>query len=65
MAGFTYRLEQEDGTPADRRRSVPLNLTGKPATLSLWAPGKSLRVVELCRDGDESVLVVEAAPRSA
>lgn len=58
---FTYRLEYEDGTPAD------------PPTLDLaaptWRPGetialgrdKSLRVIDTRpgRDDEDSVLVVE------
>ena len=61
---FTFRLENPDGTPAD------------PTTIRLgvyvWNPGdkitlgadRSLRVVEVCDQGDDepTVLVVEDTP---
>ena len=64
MAGFTYRLEIEDGTPAD----PPTFATAVPN----WRPGdtiplgrdRMLRVID-ARPGrepdEEPVLVVEAA----
>jgi hypothetical protein len=64
MAGFTFRLEHEDGTPADPptfRTAVPNWQVGD--TIPLGAD-KTLRVVEVrtvagpCED---AVLVVEVA----
>jgi hypothetical protein len=64
MAGFFFRLEQEDGTPAD-----PPTLH---ATVPNWQPGdtiplgrdRTLRVIEIRDDSDGAVLVVEH-PRRA
>jgi hypothetical protein len=58
MAGFLYKLEHADGTPAD------------PPTLHTvvpnWSPGdtiplgsKTLRVIEVRDDSDRAVLIVE------
>jgi hypothetical protein len=59
--GFTFKLEQEDGTPAD----PPVLHTAVPN----WEAGdtiplgtdRTLRVVETRFTDDELVLVVEAA----
>jgi hypothetical protein len=62
MAGFTFRLEQEDGTPADPptlRTAVPNWRSGDEIPLG----GRTLRVVAL-RDDDADqapVLIVEEA----
>jgi hypothetical protein len=62
MAGFTYRLELEDGTPAD----PPILDTATPT----WRIGDTiplgrdriLRVIDVRQESeDESVLVVESA----
>jgi hypothetical protein len=58
---FTYRLEKEDGTPAD----PPTFKTAVPN----WNPGdtiplgndRTLRVIATRDDGDDAVLVVEDA----
>jgi hypothetical protein len=60
MAGFFFRLEYEDGTPAD----PPTLHTAVPN----WRPGdtiplgadRTLRVVEIRTEEDEDVLVVQA-----
>jgi hypothetical protein len=62
MAGFTFKLENKDGTPAD------------PPTLHTvvpnWRPGdmiplghETLRVIEVRDDSDGAVLVLERPPR--
>jgi hypothetical protein len=60
MAGFTFKLEHEDGTPAD----PPTLHTAVPN----WSPGdtiplghRTLRVLEVRNDSDGGVLVVETA----
>jgi hypothetical protein len=60
MAGFTFRLEHEDETPAD----PPTLYTVVPN----WRPGdtiplghETLRVIEVRHDPNGTVLVVEAA----
>jgi hypothetical protein len=63
MAGFFFRLEHEDGTPAD----PPTLNTAVPN----WRPGdtiplgrdRTLRVIEVREDSDCAVLVVERPPR--
>jgi hypothetical protein len=64
MGAFLYRLEQEDGTPADPptlRTAVPDWRSGDTIPLG---PGRTLRVIE-ARPGTEPdedpVLVVETA----
>jgi hypothetical protein len=64
MGAFLYRLEQEDGTPADPptlKTAVPNWRSGDTIPLG---PGRTLRVIET-RPGTESdadgVLVVEPA----
>jgi hypothetical protein len=64
MAGFTFRLEHEDGTPADPptfHTAVPNWQTGD--TIPLGA-GSALRVIAIrANDADQPpALVVEAAP---
>jgi hypothetical protein len=39
MAGFTFRLEHEDGTAADPPRSAPLYRVGGQAKRSRFAQG--------------------------
>lgn len=64
MAGFTFRLEQEDGTPADPpvlQTAVPTWQAGDAIPLGR---GRILRVIEVLpsRDPDgEPVLVVRPA----
>jgi hypothetical protein len=64
MSGFTYRLEHEDGTPADRpvlHTTVPTWQAGD--TIPLGA-GRTLRVIEIRAvndPDDEPGLVVEPA----
>jgi hypothetical protein len=64
MAGFTFRLEHEDGTPADPptfRTAVPNWQAGD--TIPLGA-GRALRVIAI-RDNDADqppALVVESCP---
>ena len=61
MAGFFFRLEHEDGTPAD----PPTLHTAVPN----WSPGdeiplgrdRALRVIEVRSAEDGEVLVVETA----
>jgi hypothetical protein len=59
---FTYRLEQEDGTPADPptfRTAVPTWRAGDTVPLS---PGRALRVIavrDAGGDDEDPVLVVE------
>jgi hypothetical protein len=61
MAGFTYKLEHEDGTPAD----PPTLHTAVPN----WRPGdtiplgadRTLRVIDIRPGEDADVLVVESA----
>jgi hypothetical protein len=66
MAGFTFRLEHEDKTPADPqmfRTVVPTWRAGD--TIPLGA-GKALRVIEIRPEASDAnpVLVVEpAGPR--
>jgi hypothetical protein len=61
MAGFTYRLEHDDGTPADPptfRAAVP---NWRPGDTMALGANRMLRVVDL-RDDDADqapVLVVE------
>jgi hypothetical protein len=61
MAGFTYRLEQEDGTPADPptfRTAVP---NWRPGDTIPLGAGRTLRVIAI-RDNDADqppALVVE------
>jgi hypothetical protein len=60
MAGFYFRLENDDGTPADPpvlHAAVP-NRQGD--TIQLGA-GRMLRVVETRVVGDDLLLVVERA----
>ena len=61
MTGFTFRLELEDGTPAD----PPVLYTAVPNwqdsdTIHLGAD-RTLRVVKTRLDDEEPVLVVETA----
>ena len=63
MAGFTLRLEHEDGTPADPstfRTAVP---NWRPGDVIPLGRGRELRVIEV-QDGrdpdDDPVLVVES-----
>ena len=63
MAGFTYRLELEDGTPADPptfETAVPTWRVGDTIPLGR---GKELRVIEVRprREDEDPVLVVQAA----
>jgi hypothetical protein len=61
MSGFAYRLELEDGTPADPpsfQTSVPTWKAGD--TIPLGA-GRTLRVIETRFADDDPVLVVEHA----
>jgi hypothetical protein len=63
MAGFTFRLELEDGTPADPptfRTAVP---TWRPGDTIPLGPGRTLHVIEIRpREPDENpVLVVKPA----
>jgi hypothetical protein len=63
MAGFTYRLELVDGTPADPPMFHTVVPTWRPGDTILLGPGRTLRVIEI-RAGDEdeeSVLVVKDA----
>ena len=58
MTAFTYKLEHEDGTPADPpsfQTSVPN--WGQGDTIPL-GQGRSLRVIDTRGDGDGLVLVV-------
>jgi hypothetical protein len=64
MGAFLYRLEHEDGTPADPptlKTAVP---NWRPGDTIPLGPGRTLRVIET-RPGTESdadgVLVVEPA----
>jgi hypothetical protein len=60
MAGFTFKLEQEDGTPAEPptlHTAVPNWQAGD--TIPLGAD-RMLRVIETRLAEDEPVLVVEA-----
>jgi hypothetical protein len=57
---FTFKLEHEDGTPAD----PPMFTSAVPD----WRPGntvelgrKTLRVIEVRDDSDGAVLIVEPA----
>ena len=61
MAGFAYKLEHEDGTPADPpvlQTAVPTWHAGD--TIPLGAD-RSLRVIETRFAGEDPVLVVEPA----
>jgi len=58
---FTYRLEKEDGTPADPpvlHTAVPTWSVGDTIPLG---SGNALRVIETLFTDEESVLVVEPA----
>jgi hypothetical protein len=58
MAGFTFRLEREDGTPAEPptfHAAVPNWQAGGSLPLG---DGGSLRVIGVRHECDESVLVV-------
>jgi hypothetical protein len=61
MAGFTFRLDHEDGTPADPptlHTAVPNWRAGDTIPLG---PDRTLRVVEVRYEEDGDVLVVESA----
>jgi hypothetical protein len=62
MAGFTYSLELEDGTPADPPTFETAVATWRPGDTILLGRDRMLRVIET-RPGQEldedSVLVVE------
>jgi hypothetical protein len=61
MAGFAYKLEHEDGTPADPpvlHTAVPTWQAGD--TIPLGAD-RTLRVIETRLADEEPVLVVESA----
>jgi hypothetical protein len=56
---FTYKLEQEDGTPADPpvlHTAVPTWHAGDTIPLG---PGRTLRVIETRFADEEPVLIVE------
>ena len=60
MTGFTFRLEHEDGTPADPpqlKTVVPNWEAGDKMSLG----HKTLRVIDVRDDTDGAVLVVEPA----
>ena len=61
MAGFAYRLEHEDGTPADPpvlHTAVPTWQAGDTIPLG---KDRTLRVIETRFEDEESVLVVRSA----
>jgi hypothetical protein len=61
MAGFTFRLDHEDGMPADPptlHTAVPNWRAGDTIPLG---PDRTLRVVEVRYEEDGDVLVVESA----
>jgi hypothetical protein len=63
MAGFTCRLEHEDGTPADPptlHTVVPNWQAGHTIPLGR---DKTLRVIDVRVDSGGAVLVVERPPR--
>jgi hypothetical protein len=63
MAGFSFKLEHEDGTPADPptlHTAVPNWQAGDTIPLGR---DKTLRVIDVRDDSDGAVLVVERPPR--
>jgi hypothetical protein len=64
MAGFTYRLEREDGTPADPPRLNSAVPNWSPGDTIPLGNGRTLRVIAVKAGSEpdaDSVLVVEAA----
>jgi hypothetical protein len=61
---FHYRLEHQDGTPADPPTFTTAVPTWRPGDTIPLGPGKTFRVVQLLPGDDPAangVLVVEAA----
>ena len=58
---FVYRLENEDGTPADPPALHTVVPNWQPGDTITLGADRSLRVVEVRPDGDSLLLVVEAA----
>ena len=66
MSAFTYKLEHEDGTPADPPMFRTVVPTWQPGDTIPLGAGKALRVIEIRPEASEAnpVLVVEpAGPR--
>jgi hypothetical protein len=62
MAGFTFRLEHEDGMPPDRLCCTPPRRSGAVGDTIPLGRDRTLRVVDIRADPDrEPVLVVEPA----
>jgi hypothetical protein len=64
MSGFTYRLEHEDGTPADPPTFHTVVPNWRPGDTIPLGAGKALRVIAV-RDDDTDrppALVVEDCP---
>jgi hypothetical protein len=62
MAGLTYRLEHQDGTPLTRPCCTWPSRTCRPATRFPLGADSTLRVVATRFVGEDLVLVVEPAP---
>jgi hypothetical protein len=61
MAGFTYRLEHEDGTPADPPTFHTVVPTWRPGDTITLGADRALRVIEVraVASDENPVLVVE------
>ena len=61
MSAFAYKLEREDGTPANPPRLKPAVPNWSPGDVIPLGRDRMLRVIEIrpASDDDEPVLVVE------
>jgi hypothetical protein len=63
MAGFFFKLELKDGTPADPPTLHTAVPNWRPGDTIPLGPDRALRVIEVRDDSDGAVLVVERPPR--